>query len=333
MAVRSLRVVLGVAEIERRESRHRAGDADGARRLERGEEGAHVGARGGELGARRRVGSQEALREADAADVEARRERDGAARRQHELGRAAADVDHEHIVQRRTTGGDAAKHHRRLLLAREKPGREPVAPLDLAEERLAVLRIAHRRGRDAERPLGAERLELLPIVGEAVAHACDGDREEDAALVDVLAEASDGEPACDLLQPAVLDVRDEEPGRVRPEVDRCDAASSASGRKTRSQRVRLRAVSIDSRSTSSRARETRSRSVAAWRSWLARSASARSCSVRADRSSNSASSSLNTRPVRLPCRQNARPRTMTTKRPTSENTSPRRNAVRITTPV
>ena len=59
--------------------------------------------------------AEEPLGEAHAADVEARRERDLAVRRHHELGRAAADVDDEHVVERRPAGGDAADHHRRPL--------------------------------------------------------------------------------------------------------------------------------------------------------------------------------------------------------------------------
>ena len=193
VAVRSRGVVLGVAEVERRERRDRAGDADRAPCLERREERAHVRARGGKLWSRRRIRAQEPLGDPHAADVEARRERDLAVSCEHELRRAAADVHDEHVVERRTAGRDAADHHRGLLGAGEKAGREPVAPLDLAEERLAVLRVAHGARRDAERPLGAERLELLPIFGEAVPDAGDGHGEEAAPLVDPFAEPCDGE--------------------------------------------------------------------------------------------------------------------------------------------
>ena len=113
---------------------------------------------------------------------------------EHELGRAAADVHDENVVEGRTAGRDAADHHRRLLGAGEKARREPVAPLDLAEERLAVLRVAHGARCDAERPLGAERLELLPVLGEAVPDAGDGHGEEAAPLVDPFAEPRDRQP-------------------------------------------------------------------------------------------------------------------------------------------
>ena len=72
---------------------------------------------------------------------------------------------------------------------REQPRREAVAPLDLAEERLAVLRVADGARRDEQRPLGAERLGVAAVVGEHVSHARDRDGEEAAARVDALAEA------------------------------------------------------------------------------------------------------------------------------------------------
>ena len=71
-----------------------------------------------------------------------------------QLGRAAADVDDD---RSRLERADAAQRHRRLLVAGEQAGREAVRPLDLAEERLAVLGVAHGARRDGERPLGAER--------------------------------------------------------------------------------------------------------------------------------------------------------------------------------
>src|ERR1051326_2639487 len=61
------------------------------------------------------------------------------------------------------------------------------------------------------------------VVDEAVADTRDRGRKEDAAPVDVLAEPSDPLPAVQRLERAVLDVGDEQPRGVRPEVDRCDA--------------------------------------------------------------------------------------------------------------
>ena len=51
---------------------------------------------------------------------------------------------------------DSAQRELGLLVAGEEPGREPVAPLDLAEERFAVLRVADGARRHEERALGAE---------------------------------------------------------------------------------------------------------------------------------------------------------------------------------
>jgi len=106
---------------------------------------------------RGRVARQVALGEPDRADVETRAEVAG-----DEFGRAAADV------QQQCAGGEGAKSAAGqvcFLLAREEARDEPVRPLDLAEERLAVLRVAHGARCDCECALGAERLELAPEVG------------------------------------------------------------------------------------------------------------------------------------------------------------------------
>src|SRR5262249_61216020 len=132
------------------------------------------------------------------------------------------------------------------------PGEEAlidgVAPSDPTEERLAVLGVAHRARRDGERSLCPEPLELPAVVGEAVTNPGDWEGQEASPSVHALAEPCDRELPGDLLELVALDVRDEEPGRVRPEVDRCDARHLV-GRKTRSHRVRRGALSIDPSST------------------------------------------------------------------------------------
>ena len=191
----------------------------------------------------------EALGQAHAADVEAL-----AHVRADDLhfGRAAADVDDERPGLERA---DPAQRHRGLLVAAQHARLEPVAPLDLTEEGLAVLRVAHGARRDAERPLRSERLELAPIRGEDVADARDRDGEEAAPLVDALAEPGDLEPADDLCQRPVR-VGDEQPGRVRPEVDRSDPHLRGYTAVTRP--IESRTSSIALVSTFSRARERRS---------------------------------------------------------------------------
>ena len=143
--VHALAVVLLEPEVERRERRHRARDADGRATAR------SPGSSGRTYSAIASTSSPKQLRQPHRADVEA----DGALARD-QLGRAAADVEHERAVG---DVADAAQRQRRLLLAAEQPRREPVAPLDLAEERLAVLGVAHRARRDGEHALGAERLE------------------------------------------------------------------------------------------------------------------------------------------------------------------------------
>src|SRR5205085_244690 len=133
---------------------------------------------------------------------------------QRELGRAAADVEEERARLEGAADGHASHGHGRLLVAGEELGVEAVAPLDLTEERLAVLGVADGARRDEERPLGAERLGTAAKVDEGVADACDRHRQEAPPPVDALAEASDDRLAVELIDPPVLDVGDEETRRV-----------------------------------------------------------------------------------------------------------------------
>ena len=126
----------------------------------------------------------------DAADVEARAERVG-----DQLGRAATDVDHHGAGLQRT---DAGERHRGLLVAGEQPGGESVRPLDLAQERLAVLGVAHGARRDRERPLGAQLLGLAAEVAECVAHPRDRKRQKPPPSVDAFTEACDASPPDEL---------------------------------------------------------------------------------------------------------------------------------------
>jgi hypothetical protein len=140
-----------------------------------------------------------------------------------ELRRAPADVDDECGGVQVATGRDATKGQEGLLVSGDEARVEAVAPLHLAEERLSVFRVANRARRHGERSLGPPRLQLPAILGENVAHAGDRGGKEEAALVDALAEARDGQPALDLVDDAVLDVRNEQASRVRAEVDDPDA--------------------------------------------------------------------------------------------------------------
>src|SRR5262249_22465116 len=98
-----------------------------------------------------------------------------------------------------------------------------VAPLDLAEERLAVVSVAYGARCHGQHALGAESLGLAPVRDQAVADARNRRGKQAAAPVDTLAEARDPLAPLDRLEPLAVDVGDEEARRVRAQVDRCDA--------------------------------------------------------------------------------------------------------------
>ena len=223
MAVDALGVV--AAELERGQRGHRAGHADRIVRVERRQLGTNRLRGGVELVARRRVGAQMPLGQSDRADVEARSLVSG-----DQLGRAAADVEHERPVAERAAVRHAAAGELGLLRAAEQARREAVAPLDLAEEGLAVLGVADGARPDRQHALGAESLELAAEVGEDVADTGDRQRQQLAPLVHAFAEPSDHGPPRDLVHALALDVRDQQAGRVRAEVDDAHAhPTKASG--------------------------------------------------------------------------------------------------------
>ena len=164
---------------------------------------------------RRRVAVQVALGQAHGADVEARAEVGC-----RQLGRAAADVEEQRSGVERA---DSAQRQLGLFVAGEQTRPEAVRPLDLAEERLAVLGVANRARRDGERALRAELLELAPKLGERVPYTCDRERQEAPSRVDALAEARDDASPDELVDVAVGDVGDQEPRRVRAQIDGGDA--------------------------------------------------------------------------------------------------------------
>ena len=156
---------------------------------------------------------QVALGQPHGADVEAR-----ADPRPDELGRAAAEVDHE-----RVGAADAAPGQLRLLLAREQARPEPVASLDLVQELLAVFGVADGARRDEQ---DARRVELArdqPIVGERLPRARERGGEKAPTLVDALAEPDDPGLPVELIEAAGVDVGHEQAHRVRAQVDRRDA--------------------------------------------------------------------------------------------------------------
>ena len=134
-----------------------------------------------------------------------------------------ADVEHERPVVERPAGGDPAQGQLGLLVARDEPCREAVAPLDLAEEGLAVIGVTDGAGPDREHALGAEPLRLAAVVGKHVADTRDRERQQLAAFVDAFAEPCDHALACDFLDAPAVNVSDQQTGRVGAQVDGCDA--------------------------------------------------------------------------------------------------------------
>ena len=186
-----------------------------------GEQDVDGGDAGVDLLGRRRVGLQEALGHAHAADVEA-----AVPAVRDQLGRAAADVDDQVARAEPARGGDAAADELGLLVSGEQPRDEAVAPLDLAEEGLAVLRVADAAGGDEEGALCAELLGRAAVVDERVADAGDRDGEEAPSPIDAFAEPRDREAPLDLVHAAVDHVGHEQPRGVRPQVERCDSHAS-----------------------------------------------------------------------------------------------------------
>ena len=211
------------ADRDRRRRGHGPGDADRGVRPQRREQRTDVLGASFELLLGRRVRRKESLGEADAPRLRAHRPGDPVAVRHDELGRAAADVDEQRARAQGAVARDAPQHELGLLATVEHPRREPVAPLDLAQERLPVVGIAHGARPDREHALGAELLRLSSVVDEHVPDARHGGGEEDPAPIDRLAHPGDRLATDDLLDEPVLDVGDEQAGRVRAEVDGGDS--------------------------------------------------------------------------------------------------------------
>jgi hypothetical protein len=213
VAVDSLAVVLLEAERERSQAGDRARNTDRGMRLAANRVRAPLGEqRPDRFGATlqlfpgRRVRLQEPLRQADGADVEAVVPANPGRAAGNELGRAAADVEDDRPIVDASPRADAAKHHQRLVVTRKEARGEPVAPLDLAQEGLAVLGVANGARRDRERALGAKRFDRSTVLGEDVSDARDRHGKQAPALVDPFAEARDPQFTMNVRDPSVVDV-------------------------------------------------------------------------------------------------------------------------------
>ena len=153
----------------------------------------------------------------------------------HELGAAAADVDHERrLAVAARAGGGAEEGQPRLLVARDRAGVDPEALAQLVAELLAVGGVAHRAGGHGDDALGAVARRSLAVArASVVEHALHRGVGEAAARVDALAEPGDLGPPLELAHRPVLHLGHEQPGGVRPEVDHGDAFAHARHRRIR----------------------------------------------------------------------------------------------------
>ncbi len=150
-----------------------------------------------------------------------------AADAEHQLGRAAADVDHEgwRPVGGIALAGRAQEREARLLVAAEHVRLEPVAVVHRRRELLAVGGVANRAGEHRHGPLGPFAVDRAPELVEGVQHAVDRLVAEPPVGVDPGAQAGDVAAALELGgHAAIVDVRDQQAGRVRADVDDGDAS-------------------------------------------------------------------------------------------------------------
>ena len=135
-----------------------------------------------------RVGGDVALGVADDPGLERGVEADLGSGADDQLGRAAADVDHQRRLARRLLRGGAEVGEPRLLLAAEHPRREREALAQLGDEGVAVGGVAHRAGRDRHDGVGFGLLVERHVVGDRLAGRLDRLRGELAGEVDATAE-------------------------------------------------------------------------------------------------------------------------------------------------
>ena len=145
-----------------------------------------------------------------------------------ELHRAAADVERDAVGQRRRVhGGEVAEP--RLLLAREHLDREPGALAGLAHELLAVARLADRRRGERPDPLDPRRAAEVREQLDRLQRALHRLGLERPVRLLVLADAHRLVDLVRPLPPLVGVGEDDEPERVRAEVDDGEARRVALG--------------------------------------------------------------------------------------------------------
>ena len=168
------------------------------------------------------VGGDVALGVADDACLQRGVEVDPVPVADDQLGRAAADVDHEHGLDRGPFGGGADVGQPGLLLAVEDPRREREPLAQLGDEGVAVVGVADGAGRDRIGLLDAGGVAGPDVLGDHPAGLLDRLRGQLPGEVDPAPEPGDPTLALEPIDAAVGDVGDEQAGRVGADVDHGD---------------------------------------------------------------------------------------------------------------
>ncbi len=140
-----------------------------------------------------------------------------------QLGRAAADVDHQCRPGGGVLGGGAEVGQPRLFGAVEDAGREREALTQLGDEGRAVAGVADGAGGDRVDGPDAELPDRRHVLADRRAGVLDRLGREAAREVDAPAQPGDRAAPLDRADPAPLHVGHEQPRRVGPDVDYRDS--------------------------------------------------------------------------------------------------------------
>ncbi len=143
-----------------------------------------------------------------------------------QLGRPATDVDHQRwrLIVRVAFARRPEEREFRLLVPAQHMGLEVVAVADGGGELGAVRRVAHGAGEDGDALVESGRLHPRVVVVEGVVDPLHGVLAQPAVGVDAGPQASDLRSPLELVADVpALDVGDQEPRRVRPDIDDGDA--------------------------------------------------------------------------------------------------------------
>ena len=212
-----------------RDRRDRAGDPDEP--VDRvppgdrgGEQRVEVVDEVGDLGDRRRVAGQEALGQADRADVERHGGVDLAVGTAHELGRPTPDVDHQRGL-RSQLRGRTEERGPGLRVTGQDLGVLTQHGMDGGPELVGVLGVPRRGGGAETHRVDPHLADRERVLARRRDGALDRGRIEASGAVDALPQAHDPHVADQVVgTPVGAEIGDQEPDRVGPAVDRRDAS-------------------------------------------------------------------------------------------------------------